>query len=286
MIEVIKSGLFSTIQDLGRFGQRKYGVPCSGAMDLLSMRKANAVLGNDEESAVLEMTLVGPSLRFLNQTEICISGANMNPEINDSWIEQDQVISVNANDVLTFGRLESGTRAYLAVRNGFQTEQVLGSRSMYKGITNSSRIADGDTLPIEDKAKVSQKKVSGSKGNAKHLTTSELAVYRGPEFELLSPSEQKMLLGGDFTISNNHSRMGYQLSEPMVNQFEPIISSPVIPGTVQLTPMGTIIILMRDAQTTGGYPRIFQLSENAINTVAQKKTNDKISFKLKDYDNN
>jgi len=274
--------MYSSIQDLGRLGYRKFGVPCSGAMDHLSFRKANTTIANNENDAVLEMTIIGPTLQFLCSTEICISGASMNPKLNDTDIPNDEVVSVNENDILNFGRLELGTRAYLAVAKGFQTELLMGSRSMYNNITSARRIQNDDILPIISEPKAILITNSGISKDLDHLSAKILAAYKGPEFDLLSTSSQDKLFNQDFTISNTHSRMGYQLNEFLENDLKSILTSHVLPGTVQLTPSGKLLVLMRDAQTTGGYPRVLQLSESAINIMAQKNTNDKISYRLEE----
>lgn len=112
------------------------------------------------------------------------------------------------------------------------------------------------------------------------FTKNELQTYPGPEFENLSSHQKKLLEATKFTISNLNNRMGYQLNELIENNVNPIITSAVLPGTVQLTPGGKLIVLMRDAQTTGGYPRVLQLSDDAINLLAQKKTSDLVSFSI------
>ena len=113
-----------------------------------------------------------------------------------------------------------------------------------------------------------------------NLNTLEIEVFKGPEFDMLSDLEKEELFIRYFSISNNNNRMACQLNEIFENKLQPIITSLVIPGTVQLTPSGKLIILMRDCQATGGYPRVLQLSEIAINVLSQKFTNDKIQFKL------
>lgn len=271
--------MYSSIQDLGRLGYRQYGVPCSGAMDHRSFEKANFTLGNDKNAAALEITIIGPTLQFLISTEVCISGANMNPKLNETSILNDQVISVNENDILKFGPLKYGTRAYLAVANGFETELLMGSRSMYNNITSASRIQNDDILSIVSVSSGTPTMKSKKSDNIDYFDTKELTAYKGPEFDLLSFSSQDKLFNQEFTISNTHSRMGYQLNEFLENDLKSILTSHVLPGTVQLTPSGKLLVLMRDAQTTGGYPRVLQLSESAINLMAQKNTNDKISFK-------
>ena len=146
MIKVLHPGFYSSIQDSGRFDFQHYGVPIAGAMDQYSANLANALVGNSFDSAVLEITMIGPKLEFLEETTLCLSGAELNPKLNDVLIELNQAISIKKGDVLSFGKLENGFRAYLAVSGGFNSEEILHSRSMYKDITSQFRIDKGDFL--------------------------------------------------------------------------------------------------------------------------------------------
>ncbi|WP_308992293.1 biotin-dependent carboxyltransferase family protein [Mariniflexile litorale] len=280
MVKVLAPGLYSSIQDLGRIGFQKYGVPYSGAMDVYSAALANHILGNNENDAVIEMTMTGAKLQFNSQTCVCISGAAMSPRINNNTIKHNKNIKINVGDVLSFGKLSKGFRCYLAVSGGFKTEEVMGSRSMYLGVTDQFKLYKNDTLLINENNSYTGIKNASVKVNNRYFTTKEIDVFKGPEFEFLSENEQAFLFKKEFTISKDNNRMAYQLSEPLENSLKPIITSAVLPGTVQLTPSGKLIILMRDCQTTGGYPRVLQLKESAINILAQKFTGGLINFKL------
>ncbi|MDU8886257.1 biotin-dependent carboxyltransferase family protein [Yeosuana sp. MJ-SS3] len=278
MVKVISPGFYSTIQDLGRFGYRQFGVPISGVMDSYSAKLANAILGNDENDAGLEITIKGPVLEFQTDTVICITGADLSPILNSILIENNKPISVKKGDVLSFGRLNHGVRSYLSVLGGFQTHLAMNSRSMYKNITESQIIKKDDLLIINEN--IQDCNFNSISVDTRSLKSNIVEAYQGPEFDKLSKEEKKTLFSQKFTISKENNRMAYQLNELVINKIQPIITSLVLPGTVQLTPSGKLIILMRDCQTTGGYPRVFQLSEKGINTLAQKFTNDLIEFKL------
>ncbi|OBQ55295.1 biotin-dependent carboxyltransferase family protein [Tamlana sp. s12] len=280
MIKVLNSGLYSSIQDLGRYGFQKYGVPYSGAMDKQAMLFANTILVNAEDSAVLEMTMLGAKLEFQCDTFICISGADMRAKLNGTRIPNYKMIAVKAADVLSFSSAIGGIRTYLAVKGGFKTDVVMRSRSMYQGVTHSHVIQDDDLLAIEPQSDQSYPKNARLKISKDDFLQSQLGVFKGPEFDLLSEAQQKLLIGKPFTISKNNNRMAYQLEEPIVNTLEPIITGPVLPGTVQLTPSGNLIILMRDCQTTGGYPRVLQLNQESLNCLAQKYASQIIVFAL------
>ncbi len=278
MLKVLKSGFFVTIQDLGRFGYRDIGVPVSGVMDQISVKKANKLLDNKPEAAVMEIAMTGPTLLFESPTYICLSGAYLSPTLNNKPIENNKVIKVLRGDILSYGRLEEGFRSYLAVKGGFKTKKVLGSYSQYFPVTENKCLKDGNEVVFDETVSFDPL-LSGIKME-NHLKLADLEVYRGPEFELLTDQQLASLFSKPFTVSKANNRMAYQLSELIAGHKESMLTSGTLPGTVQLTPAGRLIILMKDGQTTGGYPRILQLSETSICVLAQKKFGDSISFTL------
>lgn len=280
MIKVLKSGFYTTIQDSGRFGYQEYGVPHAGVMDDYAFKLANSILDNNTDDAVLEITMTGPTLEFTVDSVICITGADMSPKLNDITIKLNHSILLKAGDVVSFGKLNYGFRAYIAVKGGLLSELIMNSRSFYKNITKSAVVLKNDLLLV--KKQQSQIKIANAsiKINTNHFISNTLEVFKGPEFEQLEAKEQEFLLATQFTISKNHSRMAYQLEEVVENQLSAIITSFVLPGTVQLTPSGKLIVLMKDCQTTGGYPRVLQLSEHSMNLLSQKQTNNFVHFRL------
>jgi biotin-dependent carboxylase-like uncharacterized protein len=282
VLKVLRSGFYTTVQDAGRFGYRAFGVPVSGAMDSYASQFANSILGNVNDTSVLEMTMTGPTLHFLEPTLIAISGANLTPLLNDKPIRMNVSISIQANEILSFGRPQYGFRAYLAIKNGFLTETILGSRSMYKPITKQSRIMKNDFLEYS-RIESTQKTLNAHvKSNRDLIEDGILDVYIGPEFNTLPGHRQNQLLKLSVIVSKQNSRMAYQLEPLFNNKLEPILTAPVLPGTVQLTPSGQLIALMRDCQTTGGYPRVLQLTEKAIAILSQKTTGSCLKFRLKE----
>ncbi len=271
MLNVKKAGFFTSIQDQGRFGFRDLGVPVSGAMDTYSASIANSLLENDENAAVMELTMTGPTLEFELPTFIALSGADISPKLNQQPIPINQVHQVAAGDVLSFGKLVQGFRAYLAVKKGFGTAVLMNSRSFYAPITPHHNIKDRMELPIASCERY-EPKISSLSPEAFHKEHT-LEVYRGPEFDLLD--------AGDFTISKENNRMAYQLEQTIPGHRHTMLTSATLPGTMQFTPAGKLIILMKDGQTTGGYPRILQLSNTAICILSQKKFGDTIKLHLK-----
>lgn len=280
-ILILSEGMHSSIQDLGRKGYRSFGVPISGAMDKYSFILANKLLNNDENSPALEMTSIGPKIMFEDHSLIVLTGADMSPSINGSPIKMNYVYEVKTSDVLSFGHILSGVRAYLGVKGGFMTENKLNSYSYYEGITSKEKIQKGDRLRIASYDNNLELGSSKVKVKTSHFDVKKLEVTKGPEYNRLTKKHRELLFSKRFKIGGMNNRMGYQLKNkfPSLKDAE-IITSTTIPGTVQLTPSGTLIILMRDCPTTGGYPRILQLTDIAINQLAQKKENDVFKFDL------
>ena len=278
MIKVLKEGLFTTIQDIGRFGYKNIGVPVSGSMDQTSAKLANLLLGNDESSAVLEMTLVGPTLEFMNDTYISITGADMNPSLNKQKVLQNKPLFVNKGDILYLSHSSNGMRSYLGIKGGFNSEKKLGSKSFYRGITKREKLIKNDKIKFA-KVTSSPMKMNKSINDFKINRKNKINVFKGPEFDLLDSNSKDIIFNTDFTIGVNN-RMGYNLVEPIQNSISSIISSPVMPGTVQLTPSGRLIILCRDCQTSGGYPRVLQLDKSSMDSLSQKTIGETIKLNL------
>ncbi|GEQ86181.1 KipI antagonist [Patiriisocius marinistellae] len=280
MIKLLTSGLFTTIQDRGRFGYRNQGIPVSGAMDMASATLANTVLNNVENEAVMEITMLGPTLFFEVDTFICITGAIFNPILNGVEVPMFKRVHVKNNSTLKIGAAQQGMRGYIAVKGGFDVEKILGSYSQYKGVTNLYQLKKGDELSLK------QPKVEGfqiSEDNIIKKLSSEiyLEVTKGPEFDMLTTQEQEILLNFKGVINPQSNRMAYLLGNILNINPPDIITSAVQPGTVQVTPSGTCIVLMRDAQTTGGYARVLQLTSKAIDVLSQKQPMERITFLLK-----
>ena len=279
MIEVLHPGLYTSIQDEGRFGLQSWGVPIGGAMDKNAMHWANKLLNNPSNSAVLEMSFKGPQFRFHQKTTLVLCGAYMEPKINGIPIENNVPVHVQEKDLLQMGNAHKGCRTYMAVAGGIQAPVVLGSQSQCKGITSETVITKNKLIPYNS-SRFIQKKGARVHLENSYSDTKEIKVYKGPEFNLLDAETQKHLHESGFTLSVHNSRMAYILKEKLKCSLPSMWTSPVLPGTVQCTPNGNLIVLMRDAQTTGGYPRVLQVSEDGLNVLAQKSTNDTFHFSI------
>ncbi len=275
MIKVIQPGLFTTIQDGGRHGYRNIGIPSSGFMDKESAWAANNIVDNDREESLIEITLKGPTLLFNSNYTISITGGDFNPLINDMPIKMYESINVKLGDTLKINNTKNGARCYLAISGGIDVKSIFGSKSFLSNISELYYLRKGDEIKISDN---SNNKIL-KKNKLKFKLNRSMEVFKGPEFDLLSIKVKNMLFKNEFTIRTN-SRMAYNLEEKVQIGIKSIISSPVLPGSVQLTPSGKMIILHRDCQTTGGYPRILQLSRNSLNNLSQLKSGEKIELKL------
>jgi biotin-dependent carboxylase-like uncharacterized protein len=283
MIEILNPGWHTSIQDQGRMGLQEFGIPYSGAMDMNSFNWANKLLNNSLNAALLEMTIKGPKLKFHAETVIVFTGAQMDIKHNGNKASLYNPIFIKKNDLLECGACKEGCRTYMSVLGGLQTERILSSRSQCNYITKSGHINKKRILQIKKESFELNKGVS-LKSPLPSYNIKEIEVFKGPEFDLLEPVAQLKIATQTFTISHLNNRMAYQLEEKIINKLPEIWTTSVLPGTVQLTPNGTLIVLMRDAQVTGGYPRILQLSNHAVNILAQKSTRDVLHFKIKSFD--
>ena len=281
MIAILHPGIYCSVQDQGRFGHTKIGVPQAGCADAYAAKMANALLKNHEKDALIEITFGQGEFKFTSDTYICLTGGDFSPKLNGKLIKMQSVFFIKKDSVLSFGKRVYGARVYLSVQGGIQTETVYGSRSFFDGITQQ-KLGKGTMLPILPVEERTETSLSKVRVTDKHFTTIYLPCLKGPEFFKLNQEQQRKLFT-PFSISDDNNRVGYRLKESLKNNLSSILTSAVLPGTVQLTPSGKCIILLQDCQVTGGYPRILQLTEIAIARVSQKITGDKIQFILEDY---
>ncbi|PZE19344.1 biotin-dependent carboxyltransferase family protein [Paenibacillus xerothermodurans] len=301
-MKVMRPGLLTSVQDLGRYGYQKQGVIVSGAMDPYSLRIANLLVGNHEGEAALELTLMGPELSIEQDTLLSITGGNLSPAIDGTPVPMWRPVYVKAGTVLSFGPCKSGCRAYLAVAGGFDIPQVMGSKSTYLragiGGLHGRALATGDILqqqpPGEASGRVRQalaaKIGARSCAAASWYTergymlagTGEVKVraMRGTQFDKFNEDSQRHFFGEPFQVTPQSDRMGYRLSGEalMLKAPQEMISEAVTLGTVQVPPDGNPIVLLADRQTAGGYPRIAQIAAVDIAKIAQMQPGKKIVF--------
>lgn len=279
MLKVLSTGLQTTFQDLGRFGFRKLGVPLSGAMDQELAQFANSLVGNSLDEAVIEFTVIGPTFEILEDLELAVAGIGFSLQRNNESIPLNQRHFLEKGTILKISSSSKSVRGYMAVKGGYQIAKVLGSASFYPLISPQLSIEKGNIINKNDFPKNTIEH-SVFDFDFSNYETPIMNVYKGPEFELLPKEMQVKLFKSEFKVNPQSNRMAVFLDSSFHFSAPEIITAPVQPGTVQLTPSGKMIVLMRDAQTTGGYARILQLSGDAINKLAQKPTNQKVVFKL------
>jgi len=279
MIKVLNAGIYCSVQDQGRLGFAKKGIPQGGSLDSYSAELANALLKNSPTDAVIEITFGLGKFEFTHDTYICITGGHFSPKLNMSSMRMNRVYEVNKNDMLSFGKRNYGARVYLGIQGGIQSEMVLQSRSFASGITQL-RLEKGDELHIKLMETYVEDAFSKVKVYKDHFEAADLECFPGPEFDQLNESQKERLFES-FTISEDNNRVGYRLNESIENDLAPILTSAVLPGTVQLTPSGKLIVLLRDCQVTGGYPRVLQLTEYAVSRLSQRIAGEEMRFEVR-----
>ncbi|HUR59003.1 MAG TPA: 5-oxoprolinase subunit PxpB [Opitutaceae bacterium] len=275
-IEVVRAGLFTTIQDLGRPGHRSRGVAQSGAADAFALRVANTLVGNREDAAGLELTLLGPELRFRRDTVVALGGAAF-PGL-PSW----QPVRVSAGMEINFGHATQGCRGYLAIAGGIATAPVLGSRSTYVhagfGGLRGEPLHNGDQLPV---APAGRELTGRWHIDERILPTYSpaptLRVVRGAQADVFGAG----LSARELKVTARSDRMGLRLQgEPLTwPARRELVSSPVAPGTVQVPPDGHPIVLLADAQTIGGYPQIAHVISVDLPLAAQLRPGDAVRLR-------
>lgn len=272
-------GLYTSIQDLGRQDFQSYGVPLSGFLDRYTGQIANALVGNDPGSPLLEITYAGPKIEISGPCQIAIAGADISAKLDDVEIPIWETITISKPAILHFGRLKSGCRAYLAVGGTWELSPWLGSFSTltYGGIPKP--LQKGDTLQLMPAPFIDRRIFTPDFLYTTHL---HVRTLPGPEFSWFKASAQNDFISETYSLSQHCNRMGYRLAGKPLRQKEKkeLISSGIVPGTIQILQSGEPVILLADAQTTGGYPRIGNIISADLDALAQMKPGDTISFGL------
>jgi biotin-dependent carboxylase-like uncharacterized protein len=280
----LKPGMFTTIQDKGRYGYLRFGVPVSGAMDTFSMVVANALVGNDAGCACLETTLIGPELQALTEIQIAICGGNCAPLINGHHVSMWRTLNICEGDNLSFGSMESGCRAYVAVRGGIDSPLLLGSRSTY--VRGGFGGIDGRQLKTGDIIKSLRVPALDAEYSLPEELTPRfphdllVQVIQGPQAGTFTDEGAETLLSGSYKVTSDADRMGYRLEGPPIEHKDKadIVSDALLPGAVQVPGNKQPIIIMKDAQTTGGYPKVAVVATFDLDVLGQAKPTDRVQF--------
>lgn len=296
---VIKPGLLTTVQDLGRRGAQKYGVVVGGAMDTFACRVANLLVNNDIGEAAIEMTVIGPVIQFETDALIAICGGDFSPVIDGREVPQWRAVFVRAGCTLTLHHAAAGSRCYLALGGGIDVPEQMGSRSTYLraalGGYDGRALAAGDRLRTRRPDRKLLSKLAAQCGDEPLTPASPLVfqhmlpnyshdpivrVVEGTHYGRFTARSRELLFQEFFRVTPQSDRMGYRLQGPplALEASAELISEAVTFGTVQVPPDGNPIVLMADRQTTGGYPKIAQIAAVDLPVMAQLAPGSTVRF--------
>lgn len=292
-VTVLRAGLLSTFQDRGRHGFQHLGVPVGGAMDLRAHALANLLAGNGLGTATLEITLMGPTLRFDAPACIALAGADLSPALNGIPVPIGRPLVVRAGDILSFGARRSGVRCYLAWHGGIALTPALGSCSTYLrgriGGFQGRALQKGDVLPLnhrirEDDCEALEADLDGMRiylpatlaPNRRH----RLRVMRGPHTGLFTDEAVSTFFEQGYVIANESDRMGYRLQGPRLalKEERQLLSEGATLGSIQVPADGQPIVLMADRQSIGGYPKIGHVATVDLPQIAQSLPGETLHF--------
>lgn len=296
-IEVIKAGALSLFQDGGRHGFQKLGVPVCGPMDEGAHRLANLLVGNGEDTATLEITLIGPTLRFTVPVCMALTGADLGARLDDRPLALKRPLVARPGQVLRFAGGPAGMRAYLAVHGGFDLTPVLGSCSTYlrgglgglggRALRRGDHVEPKVPLPSDPRF---LREVERQFWNIELylparlglIARDTLRVVKGPHWPLFSGNSIRDFLTADFRILPESDRMGYRISGPRlaVEEAAQILSEATAFGAIQVPRGGDPIVLMADRQTMGGYPKIAHVAAVDLPALAQRRPGEFVHFEL------
>ena len=285
VFEVLDPGLGATLQDGGRSGWRRFGVPPSGAMDDHAAQWANRLLDNPFEAPVLELLLQGAKARALSDTWIAVTGADAETNVA-TW----RAVRVRDGDLIQFPRNRSGTWIYLAVEGGFEGRRWLGSASVFSRAQSGN--AFGGALGPKDILRRESGRhfelppsVAGRMADwherRNYDAPPPLRVWRAPQWELFSAVDRELFFRQDWTVTSRSDRAGYRLQgEPLKPPADQILSEPVLVGSIQIPPDGQPIVTMRDGPTVGGYPKLGLVEAADVSWLSQCRPGVKVRFQL------
>ncbi len=283
-IEILRPGLLTTVQDRGRVGTQKFGVPVSGAMDEVALRVGNALVGNDQGTAGLEITIAGPRVRFRGEALVALTGAEMDADLDGVPIPWYESFRIQKDQVLDLRSCRTGFRAYLTVAGGIDVPPILGSRSasLVAGFGGGPgrALQEGDCLPIGASAGPRSERIAPRRWRPNEAQAATARVVMGPEDDAFSAEGIEAFLSGSYEVTAKVDRMGCRLDGPRIAHEGPadILSDWIPPGGIQVPGEGTPIILLADRQTTGGYTKIATVIGPDLGVVAQQRPGATIRF--------
>ena len=292
MIEIITPGLFSSVQDAGRFGYRSAGVGSCGVMDARALSIGNAALGNEPGAAAIEFTFGGFEIEAQADIDICLAGAQVEAQLNGQPFSRWWVQTMLKGQRLKAGQCRSGMRVYLCVLGGIDVPDVLGSKStdlkgQFGGV-GGSLLKAGDRLRVGASPQ-GRRPVSigisprGFPALWRNLAdTPRLRFIPAKEWDDLDAANQSGFLASDWQIRPDSNRVGYRFSGPRLRpktQRE-MLSHGILPGTIQLPPSGQPVVQLKDANTAGGYPKLGKIIDPDLHILAQIPLGKTVRFEL------
>lgn len=282
---ILRPGLLTTVQDLGRWGYQALGVPVAGAMDTRALRQANALVGNGPGAAALEVTLLGPVVRADVPLVVALTGGAFALSVNDVPAAFGRAVSVPAGAMITVGPrpYDAGARAYLAIAGGIATPPVLGSRSTHlvsrMGGHQGRALVAGDVLPL-DAAPMATPAPRPAVAPVAPPSDGRLRVLLGPQHDWFDAAVIDRLLSATFAVGRRSDRMGFRLDGPpmAIARRAELLSEPVPFGAIQVPAGGEPILLMADRQTAGGYPKIATVIAADLPAAGQLAPGDAVRF--------
>lgn len=292
---LIRPGVASSVQDLGRCGYQKYGIIVGGVMDPPSARLANWLVGNPDDAALIEFSFLGPSILFEDQTLFALTGGHCRPKLDGISITPGRPLLARAGQILTIGGLTAGCRGYFAVAGGIDVPEWFGSRSTYiragVGGYGGRMLQPHDRIPVGRPVPLVQKLMVCLPDTEDGWFFSLRRSYRGAKtirviadgfWDRFTEESRRTFQEAEYTVTTASDRMGYRLDGPELHLEKPLemYSEAVTNGSIQVPRGGHPIILMTDHQSTGGYPRIAQVASADLPILAQLPPQSRLRFRL------
>lgn len=285
-IQIINGGFLTTIQDMGRYGYQETGMSVSGVMDTRAASLANILVGNDMNEAVIEITMMGPTMKFTEDEIIAVTGGDLGAKIDGKPVERYRAVLVKAGQTLSFMGMYGGSRAYIAFAGGLDIPVVMGSRSTNLkskvGGYEGRKLGTGDEIAFRAPASwlphMAERVYGLPSYGAKEWT---LRVVMGPQDDCFTDKGINTFLNSTYTISNEYDRMGCRMEGDVIEHKNggDIITDGISFGAVQVPSHGNPIVMMADHQTTGGYTKIACVISVDLPELAQCMPGHTVRFK-------
>jgi antagonist of KipI len=286
-LEILKAGLQTSVQDLGRFGSAHLGISASGASDNLAMRIGNLMVGNPENTTAIEMTLTGDTVLFHSDAFIALAGSIFKIDLDEKPFPFWSGTYIQAGQVLTIGSTLSGARCYLCVRGGLQVKNIINSTSTHltseMGGLNGSILKKGDQIAFGNLSHVIQPVKNME--NYPFTNTATIRATKGLQWDWFDNQNRKLFFEKGYQVSTLSNRMGLRLSGQSIfsSKGSEIITEGMPLGAIQIPGDGQPILSFVEHQTTGGYPKLANVISADLYKVGQLKPGDQFKFQLIDF---